>query len=175
MDETLITASLTSQYQAALGMFRGAVTGMPSARWNDTSDVNATWRIAYHALFFTHLYLSGSEEAYAPWGPALVEATGADEPLALPADTVPYSREQILAYADAIEAMLPAMVPLARYDGPSGFSWISISRFEHHLYNIRHLMHHTGQLAERTRAAGGGGLEWKGRGPAAIIVKDTVG
>jgi hypothetical protein len=170
MDDSTITAAIVSQYQATLAMFRSAVTTIPPARWNDATDRNATWRIAYHALYFTHVYLLGSEDAYVPWGPGLVEAEGADEPFELRADAPEYSVEQILAYADAIEAMLPEFVPVRPYDGASGISWISISRFEHHLYNIRHLQHHTGQIAERCRASGGGGIPWAGRGAAATII-----
>lgn len=167
MDDSTLTTALVSQYQAALAMFRNAVGALPAARWDDPADRNATWRIAYHALFFTQLYLSGSEEAFDPW--IAEDPATFDEPFELPAGTPARPVEQMLAYADAIEAMLPSLVPVIAYDGPSGFSWISISRFEHHIYNIRHLQHHTGQIAERARASGGDGLEWTGRGAAARI------
>jgi hypothetical protein len=168
MDESTLTSAIISQYQAALEMFRNAVTAIPSARWDDPVDRNATWRIAYHVLFFTHLYLSGSEEAFEPW---IDEDVTFDEPFTLPAAAPARTVVEMVAYADAIEGMLPALVPVRPLDGPSGFSWISICRLEHHLYNIRHLQHHTGQISERARASGGDGLSWTGRGPSARLMK----
>jgi hypothetical protein len=38
-----------------------------------------------------------------------------------------------------------------RLDAASGFDWLPFNRFELHLYNMRHLQHHTGQLTERLR------------------------
>lgn len=172
----MITAAITSQYQAALAMFRCAVRSIPAARWNNPVDPNPAWRVAYHALYFTHLYLSGAESAFVPWARAMEEAESLGDPFVAPADAPVadgiYSTDDILEYADAIETMLPELVPIRPYDGPSGYSWIRISRFEHHIYTIRHLQHHTGQLFERARASGGEGLEWTGRGSAARIVME---
>jgi uncharacterized damage-inducible protein DinB len=36
---------------------------------------------------------------------------------------------------------------LQSLQAPSGFEWIKFSRGELHLYNIRHLQHHAGQLS----------------------------
>jgi hypothetical protein len=173
MDDQTITDALVSQYQAALAMFRNAVGAVPAARWNDAADINVTWKLAYHVLFFTHLYLSASEEAFEPWERAIPGFDVREDPLLAPADTTPYTVADILAYADAIEAMLPTLVPVTPYDGPSGFSWLRIARFEHHVRNIRHLQHHAGQISERARAAGGDGLEWTGAGPNARTVTQS--
>src|SRR5262249_18513593 len=35
--------------------------------------------------------------------------------------------------------------------GPSGFSWRKCSRAELHIYNIRHIQHHSAQLSLRLR------------------------
>ncbi len=48
---------LKSQYHASLGMLREAIERCPADLWFDTSPTNAFWQVAYHALFFTHLYL----------------------------------------------------------------------------------------------------------------------
>ena len=38
--------------------------------------------------------------------------------------------------------------------GPSGFARRAFSRLEMHLYNLRHIQHHTGQLSAFLRRAG---------------------
>ena len=38
-------------------------------------------------------------------------------------------------------------------DGPSGFSWLSMTRAEVPLYNMRHVQHHLGQLGAYLRRA----------------------
>lgn len=170
MDTASISAAITSQYQAALAMFRSALAAVPAGRWDHPDDLNSTWRVAYHALYFTHLYLTGSLDDFVMWSGTSLPLDRETEPIELPAGTPAPSVDEVLAYADAIEAMLPSLVGRTPYDGPSGFFWIHISRFEHHLYNIRHLMQHTGQLTERARANGGGGTAWSGRGSAAVLV-----
>jgi hypothetical protein len=44
----------------------------------------------------------------------------------------------------------------------SGFSWYKMSKLEHQFVNLRHIQHHTGQLAERIRQATGGAVGWVG-------------
>ena len=44
----------------------------------------------------------------------------------------------------------------------SGFSWYPISKLEHQIVNIRHIQHHTAQLADRLRAAHDVGIRWAG-------------
>jgi hypothetical protein len=174
MTDDALTGALISQYQAAFAMFRSAIAAMPPARWDNPTDRNRTWRIAWHALFFTHLYLSSSEAAFIPWERAPAGFDPHEDPFEAPGETPVYTVNEILEYAEAIESMLASHVATTPYDGPSGFSWIRVARFEHHIRNIRHLQHHTGQLFERARAAGGEGLEWTGIGPSARTLSDTA-
>jgi hypothetical protein len=39
-----------------------------------------------------------------------------------------------------------------------------MSKLEHQLLNIRHLQHHTAQLADRLRQHAGAGIDWIGNG-----------
>jgi hypothetical protein len=47
----------------------------------------------------------------------------------------------------------------------SGFSWYRMSKLEHQLLNLRHIQHHTGQLADRLRRETNKGIAWVGEGP----------
>jgi len=56
--------AITSQIRAALKMLRSTIGNCPEELWNRASDHNCTWALAYHGIYFAHLYLSPSEEAF---------------------------------------------------------------------------------------------------------------
>src|SRR5262249_42224765 len=66
-DLTPIRAALKSQYHGALAMLRDVIERCPDALWLSTAHRNACWQIAYHTLFFTHLYLMQDESSFRPW------------------------------------------------------------------------------------------------------------
>ena len=47
---------ISSQIQVALRMLRSAIEACPAALWDREPDHNPFWVLAYHALFFAHLY-----------------------------------------------------------------------------------------------------------------------
>lgn len=169
-----VRATLKSQYHAALAMFRDAVTKCPDGEWLDTRHRNAFWQVAYHTLFFTHLYLQPDEAAFRPWErhqPAQHSdgiAGPPDPASALPLIPQPYSKEDVLAYWELCDGMVDAAVDaldLRRAD--SGFYWYKMPKLEHQLVNIRHVQHHAAQLADRLRACADVGVRWVGgRRPA---------
>ena len=58
---------LKSQYHAALAMLRDAVERCPDDLWTASDHLSAFWQVAYHCVFFTHLYLHTEEAAFRPW------------------------------------------------------------------------------------------------------------
>ena len=58
---------LKSQYHAALVMLREAIERCPEEEWLNRDRKNAFWQVAYHVLFFTHLYLQRNEAAFVLW------------------------------------------------------------------------------------------------------------
>src|SRR5437016_11355850 len=48
---------LKSQYHASLAMLRDTIERCPDALWTSGDYLNPFWRIAYHALYYTHFYL----------------------------------------------------------------------------------------------------------------------
>lgn len=67
MHNDIIRQTVQSQYGAALAMLRAAVTQCPDALWDDPTDKNRFWHVAYHALFYVHLYLAPSLDQFQPW------------------------------------------------------------------------------------------------------------
>ncbi len=155
---------VASQIRAALKMLRLAIEACPDALWTRETDHNPTWVLAYHTLYFAHLYLSPSEEAFEPFerdvaGRPGFGKTDLGDWTKLTAKDV-YTKANVLAYCDHIDGHVSELVRAAPFDGPSGFHWLPFSRGEAHLYNLRHIQHHAGQLAERLRQTSGVGSGW---------------
>jgi hypothetical protein len=174
IDSTRATAALAavlkSQYHAALAMLRDAIEQCPDELWLDTRPTNAFWQIAYHALFFAHLYIGADAESFHPWAGHQGNNQNPDgiggppDPASdLPNIPRPYSKEDVLTYWDICDQMVDSAVDaldLRRRD--CGFHWYKMSKLEHQIVNIRHIQHHTAQLGDRLRASEDVGVKWVG-------------
>jgi hypothetical protein len=160
MDQDIVA----SQIRAALKMLRSTIETCPDALWDREDDHNAFWVLAYHTLYFAHLYLSVSEEAFIPFEREVSGRPGygrtdlGDWAELQLGDT--YSKADVLAYCDHVDGLVVDLVGSAPFDAASGFHWLPFSRGEAHLYNLRHIQHHAGQLAERLRQVAGEGTQW---------------
>jgi len=148
----LLNRILKGQYEAALCMMKQCLAACPAEHWED-KIANGSFRwVAYHTLFFTDLYLTRNEKEFVlrdlherggdERGPNLTPGLGKEDALAYVAichqkvlDAIPKETDEIL-------------------QGESGFSWRKFTRAEMHIYNIRHIQHHTGQLSAFLRRIG---------------------
>ncbi len=48
-------------------MLKQAIELCPDGLWTGGNYPVPFWRVAYHALFYTHLYLQPDEKAFRPW------------------------------------------------------------------------------------------------------------
>lgn len=159
---------LLGQYRAGLKMLRDAVGRFPADAWWGDGRGNAPWQIAYHVLYYTHLYLQPRAEDFRPWPGHQADAEYEDgiggEPVDgsdVPLIPDPYPQDQVLAYLTWCEARLEGWLDALDLTAEdSGFPWYPLSKLEHQAINVRHLHHHMAQLADRLRAAGGGGVRW---------------
>lgn len=171
---TTLRPSLKRQYRAALAMLRDAIERCPDDVWIDPAPTNAFWQVAYHVLYFTHLYLQPDEAEFRPWSGHQVDVQHEDG-IAGPADPAsprpllprPYTKAQVLAYADHVDTCVDGVDGLDLASATSGFSWYPMSKLEHQLVNLRHLAHHVGQLADRVRATTDDGVRWVSPKPPA--------
>jgi hypothetical protein len=163
----LIRQTLIHQYGAALKMLDGAIRQCKPPLWEKPVGQYPFWHVAYHVLFHTDLYLSRSEEAFrpqkfhqpesqimgsTPWPP--YKPVVVDEP---------YDKPTIRRYASI--CMTRAAKGVAKETarslaGESGFPWIPFPRLELHIYNIRHIQHHAGQLGAFLRRNKIKGVGW---------------
>ncbi|MFN8061148.1 MAG: DinB family protein [Vicinamibacterales bacterium] len=157
MTDTAFRTALKAQYHAALAMLREAVERCPPAEWTNAGHKNAFWQVAYHTLFFTHLYLQRDEVAFQRWA----QHRGGDDGTS----GAPYTQTQVLEYWSFCDGIVDGAVDALDLDSPeSGFSWYRMSKLEHQLVNIRHIQHHGAQLADRLRSAANIGIVWVSSG-----------
>jgi len=143
---------LAGQFEAGLCMLNQCVQACPPGHW-EGKIANDTFRqVAYHTLFFTDLYLSTNEDAFTLRD---LHHRGGDE--RNPTSGTGLSKDETLAYVTICrQKMTETLARETResLEGPSGFSWRKISRGELHIYNLRHVQHHTGQLSAYLRKLG---------------------
>jgi hypothetical protein len=134
----------------------------PENLWENNTYASAYWRIVYHSLFYTALYLSESAESFIPWSGHIINynclgsLSNDNEPIIIDNS---YSKGAMTDYAQSIYHSLDNVVTDLT-NNSSGFGWLPMSRLELHLYNIRHLQHHVGQLIERLHQNGIKGINW---------------
>jgi hypothetical protein len=168
--EAALAGVLKSQYHACLAMLQDAIEKCPESLWYDRQPTNAYWQVAYHALFFAHLYMGQDLESFVPW-PEHQRDSQNEDGIAGPPDPTstlpliprPYTKDQALRYWALCDDMVDRAVDaldLRRKD--SGFHWYKMSKVEHQLVNLRHIQHHTAQLMDRLRAAENVGVKWVG-------------
>lgn len=162
-----LRGSLRRNYHAGLRMLRQAVELCPDELWSEGTHPRTFWRIAYHAAFYTHLYLGQNEQAFKPWQHHRrdVPALWGD-----PAEESPYSREQILDYIDHVSARVDRTVDeLDLETEDTGFDWyVKPTKLDHQIMNIRHLQGHVGQLSEILMSHGID-LDWVAIGDGPIV------
>jgi hypothetical protein len=159
---------LKSQYHASLAMLRKAIEQCPDEMWIGGEHLNSFWQIAYHALFYAHLYLQPNEAAFRPWEHHQMEVQNQDG-LTFPADPKsnhpvipqPYSKQQVLDYWSFVDQIVDATVDSIDLTNPeSGFWWYKCSKLEHQFVNIRHIQHHSAQLSDRLRSKANIHVDW---------------
>lgn len=142
---------LKSQFLAAFAMIRSCIELCPDEEWTTGEHPRAFWRVTYHALYYTDLYLSPSLETYEKpsgfqWHHVV---TWDDDERGVPPVEHPFSRADILAYLTTLEQKLEHRLAALDLEGPSGIPWYPVSKGELVLITLRHLSVHTGQLQER--------------------------
>jgi len=147
-----------SQYLAALAMLKETVSGCPDGLWDHPDDRTKFWHVAYHALFYLHLYLQDTGGDFQPWARHRPEYHRFQPDAALK----PYDRADILEYLEFCQAQVRERVQNTDFDAVSGFDWLPFDKRELQLYNLRHLQQHTGELMERLGTRTGVEIHWVG-------------
>jgi hypothetical protein len=165
-----VRSALKSQYHAALKTLHEAIEKCPDAMWNDpAADSAPFWRVVYHTLFYTHLYLQQDQEAFTPWARHRDEAQFLRsvpwENNRPPNPCEPFTRDDLLEYWRVCDDMIDSGVDALDLSAPQcGFPWYKMPTLEHQIVNIRHIQHHAAALSMRLRRSAGIEVQWVGSG-----------
>ena len=159
--ETSWRTALWRQFGAAIDMLDNALVACPAALWQERLWRTPPpaefpplfaefWYVAFHALVWLDLYLSGlPEEEFAP--PAPFARGELDSAAALPEQ--PYTKEELRAYLASLRRKGHAtLVALTEEQArrPVAYPWSRgqpISFLELQLYNMRHVQEHAAHLS----------------------------
>lgn len=163
---TTTTAIINSQFHAALDMLEQTIQRCPDSLWYDDAPQNRAWHIAYHALFYVHLYLQPTEADFVPWARHRENYNVMGGRLGYPPFTEvvidqPYSQAELLDYLAFVRSEVDRCTAAMALDGPSGFGWLPFGKLELQFYSLRHLMMHIGEIADRLGAQGID-VDWRG-------------
>ncbi|HLJ53428.1 MAG TPA: DinB family protein [Chthonomonadaceae bacterium] len=159
--------AIKGQYHAGLEQLRQCVDRCPEGVWVGGEHPRSYWRIAYHAAFYTHLYMQQYFEAFQQWDKA---RDTCKDLWGDPAVLEPYLRSEIMEYIDQVDSGVDATVEALDLDSAdTGFPWYKdMAKLDHVLMNLRHLQGHVGQLSERLMAHGVD-IDWVGKRARAAV------
>lgn len=166
-----VRTALKEQYHGGLAMLGQCIDRCPDHLWTAGEHPRMYWRIAYHAIYFTHLYLGQDEDSFQPWPerkdefPGMWQKPWDLEPYELPEEAALYSQQELRKYIQFLDQLIDPTVDALDLDtGDSGFRWYkNISKLSHQLMNVRHVQGHVGQLSELLMAHGID-IDWVSRG-----------
>jgi hypothetical protein len=159
---------VTRQYEAALSMLKACVDKCPDAVWDSRGANYRFCQLVFHTLIFTDLYLGPDVESFRrqPFHLRNEGFFGDYEEFEDRAPVRLYDKASILAYLEHCRSKVSEVMQGETADTLSARAGTrrSLSRAELHIYNIRHIQHHAGQLSLRLRLDTGEGIDWVGSG-----------
>ena len=160
-----IRFALKRQYHAGLAMLRECVEKAPDDVWLAGTHPRNFWRIAYHAVFYTHFYSGQTIEDFSPWEKHRDGVTDLWAE-ARPPVVEAYTQTDVISYIDMVGSMIDDTVDHLDLECEStGVPWYkNMGKLEHEILTIRHLQTHVGQLSELLMANGIDGEYWKSKG-----------
>jgi uncharacterized damage-inducible protein DinB len=146
--------AIRAQYEAALSMLDECIRLCPEQHWDGIIGKYPFWMVAYHTLCFTDLYLEPDESTFKTH-PRLHPKGMQEFDDEYPSRR--FAQAELLEYLQLCRAKLARRLAAETPEvlaGPSGHARRKFSRAELHLYSMRHVQHHAGQLSAFLRRAG---------------------
>src|SRR5574341_1579603 len=160
---------ITRQYEAALSMLKACVDRCPETVWNSKGANYKFCQLVFHTLIFTDLYLGHEDEEAFRRQPYHLQHQDVFADYEEFEDQLPvrlYDKPAILAYLEHCRNKVSEVMPAETEDSLNtpAITRPSLSRAELHVYNIRHIQHHTGQLSLRLRVDANEDMRWVSSG-----------
>jgi hypothetical protein len=166
--KTLISAQL----EAGLCTLGHCIAWCPEAIWHAKVAQYRFCHVAFHVLYFADYYLQQDPASFRaqPFHLATPnlfgELGGDEEPLDTPDDLV-YPRADVRAYLDFCRRKVLDVIAAETEDtltAPAKHPRRNFSRAALHVYNIRHIQHHSAQLILRLRLDSDVSVPWVSSG-----------
>lgn len=158
--DTDLKTSIWQQFGAAIDTLDDAIQLCPDELWEavlwkdpDAVGYGQFWFIAYHALFWLDLYLTGASEGFAP--PASFIRGKLPEKL--------YTKEQVSTYLNQCRRKCQSTIEGLTDEKAHQhctFEWVEASYLEMQLYSMRHIQEHAAQLNFMLGQHGVSGMDW---------------
>ncbi len=154
------------QFGAAIDDLGNALRACPDELWrarlwehpSERPEFSQFWYLAYHALFWLDLYLTGTEEGFVPRAPFTLIEQDEDGPVPERA----YTKDELQAYLGECRKKCKATIEAMTDEEAERrcrFGWGEVSFAELLLYSMRHVQQHAAQLnlllGQKTGAAPG--------------------
>ena len=157
MHETL-KKLIVNQYEAAFCTLNMCMERCPDAAWNRPVHKHLFCQVVFHTLFYADYYLGENEAAFRrqPYHLANEKFFADYEELRDCQPQALYDKAGIRSYMKHCRAKASAALAAetaSSLSAPCSFARREFSRTELHIYNIRHIQHHTGQLSAYLRRA----------------------
>jgi hypothetical protein len=162
----MLKNDLEKQYKKALHIFKHIISNYDDVIWNNDIDYKTpVWQIAYHAIFYTNIYCSATENDIQKWNKErenynnhqkMYEIRQKDKTL-----IIPYTKNEILEYIDFVETKIQIYLDKIKPEEKCWPSWYDESQLEFHINNLRHLQHHIGEIIERHDIEKELGYKWE--------------
>jgi len=145
---------LTNQYKKCFEILCSVIKGYPEDLWkNDIDYKYPVWQIVYHALFYTNIYCSPSEDNIIPWSKEIddyqIFGKAPWPPYNEIVITRSYSKNDMLEFLKFIEENLKDYLLEMKPEEDCWPHWYNENQLEFHINNIRHIQHHTAEIIER--------------------------
>jgi hypothetical protein len=168
----LFRQSIANQFGGSLKMLEDCISKCEQPQWTAPVAKFPFWHLAYHILFYTDLYLSPSLADFRPPSFHRADANFLGRQPFPPFKEVlagpPFEKRQLIDYLKSCRGKVVAIMAgetESSLAGPSGFDWIPFPRLQLHLYNLRHIQHHTGALSAFLLRTQGKTAAWVGFDP----------
>jgi hypothetical protein len=152
MDENLKTG-IWRQFGASIEYLGNIINACPDELWlaslwdhpNEIPERAKFWYLAYHAIFWIDLYLTGAEEGFVPPTPfSLIEQDDFG-----PIPERPFTKAELSAYLNDCRKTCKATIDALTDEALQRhcvFGWGECSFLELLIYNMRHTQEHAAQL-----------------------------
>ncbi len=151
MDD-MVRSIIGSQYGAALGMLVDTLENCCEDVWHLSSGNNPCWKIAYHTVFYAHLYMCTSEDEFSPaafhYEDAQFLGTSPYPPFEKVRLDKPIQQSDVLNYTKHVLESSRKIedIPMNVLLEPCVWPWIDRTLLELLCMSTRHIQHHTAQI-----------------------------